>query len=314
MYRGPRNSLRQQAYAKFNGIPIKVNTSGNPYNTPHGRLPVLRTNDRKFDTVKEIILYFQEKQWNSETELNATECALILAYNELLKEKLLPALQFIWWIDKKNVDELIRPWYSKALPFPLNFYYPGKFERQSRALFECLYPTEDNITDIENKVYSEARKCLTLLSTRLEDSKHYFFGDKPTMIDAILYSYLAPLLKISLPNSALQNHLKACTNLVKYVSRISQKYFEKDCQEYEQRKAEENSNKVRRDSETDFPNKRRNQFFAGIFATLAMAAYAISTGIVQSSTHEKQTKHYIRSRQRIRDRNQRAQKNGGIDP
>ncbi|XP_078041458.1 metaxin-1 isoform X5 [Augochlora pura] len=282
--------LQVLAYAKFNGIPIKVNTSGNPYNTPH------------------------EKQWNSETELNATECALILAYNELLKEKLLPALQFIWWIDKKNVDELIRPWYSKALPFPLNFYYPGKFERQSRALFECLYPTEDNITDIENKVYSEARKCLTLLSTRLEDSKHYFFGDKPTMIDAILYSYLAPLLKISLPNSALQNHLKACTNLVKYVSRISQKYFEKDCQEYEQRKAEENSNKVRRDSETDFPNKRRNQFFAGIFATLAMAAYAISTGIVQSSTHEKQTKHYIRSRQRIRDRNQRAQKNGGIDP
>ncbi|XP_076656015.1 metaxin-1 [Halictus rubicundus] len=279
--------LQVLVYAKFNGIPVKVNASNNPFSTPHGRLPVLRTSNSKFDTVREIILYFKQKNWNSESELSPKECTLIMAYNELLKEKLLPALQFIWWIDKKNLDELIRPWYGKALPFPLNYYYPGKFERQSQALFECLYPNEDNVTDIENKVYSEARKCLTLLSTRLEDSK-YFFGEKPTAIDAILYSYLAPLLKVPLPNPALQNHLKACTTLVKYISRISQKYFENEYQEYEQRKAEENVQKARRDSESDsdFPNKRRNQFFAGIFATLAMAAYAISTGIVQSSTRE----------------------------
>ncbi|XP_076226542.1 metaxin-1 isoform X4 [Nomia melanderi] len=272
--------LQVLVYAKFNGIPIKVNTSGNPFNTPHGRLPVLRTTDGRFDTAREIILYFTETCNTTKDKLTQKELATVMAYSELLKEKLFPALQFIWWIDKKNVDELIRPFYSRSLPFPFNFYYPGKFERQSRTLFECLYPTEENVTDIENKVYSEARKCLTLLSTRLEDSK-YFFGKKPTVIDAILYSYLAPLLKVPLPNPALQNHLKACTNLVKYVSRISQKYFESEYQEYEQRKAEENTHKMRRDSESDFPNKRRNQVFAGIFATLAMVVYAVSTGIVK---------------------------------
>ncbi|XP_014482724.1 PREDICTED: metaxin-1-like [Dinoponera quadriceps] len=56
------------------------------------------------------------------------------------------------WIDKKNLDELVRPWYCKVLPFPLNFYYPGKFERQAQFLIQCLYPMEDNTNDIENEV------------------------------------------------------------------------------------------------------------------------------------------------------------------
>lgn len=50
------------------------------------------------------------------------------------------------------MNELIRPWYCKAMPFPFNFYYPGKFERQARVIFEALYPVEDDISIIENKV------------------------------------------------------------------------------------------------------------------------------------------------------------------
>lgn len=41
------------------------------------------------------------------------------------------------------------------MPFPFNFYYPGKFERQAHNMFVTLYPLEDNITAIENKVMIE---------------------------------------------------------------------------------------------------------------------------------------------------------------
>ncbi|XP_076675498.1 metaxin-1 [Andrena cerasifolii] len=272
--------LQVLVYAKFNDIPLKVNTSGNPFRTPNGRLPVLRSHSRTLDAVKDIIEYFRENGYNTEYNLTRKECAKVVAYETLLKEKLYPALQFIWWIDKKNVDELVRPWYCKALPFPFNLYYPGKFEQQARSIFETLYSTADTIAVVENQVYSEAQKCLTLLSTRLDNSK-YFFGLKPSVLDAIIYSYLAPLLKAPLPNPALQNHLKACTNLVKYISRISQKYFANEYVEYKQQKAKEHAQKIRRDSETEFPNKRRNQVFAGLFAASVMAGYAFSTGIVE---------------------------------
>jgi len=131
-------------------------------------------------------------------------------------------------------------------------------------------------------VYSEAQKCLTLLSIRLGD-RDFFCGQQPSTIDAVVYSYLAPLLKAPLPNPALQNHLKACTNLVKYVSRISQRYFEEEYQTYEKQRAEKNVERLRRDSETEFPNKRRNQIFAALAATIAMTGYALSTGIVEVS-------------------------------
>lgn len=269
--------LQVLVYAKFNDIPLKINTSGNPFRTPNGRLPVLKSSNGTFDTVKDIIKYFRSKNYNTEYELSQKECAKVLAYDAMLKEKLYPALQFIWWIDERNLNELIRPWYCKALTFPFNFYYPGKFAEQARVMFESLYPTEDDMSVIENKVYSEAQKCLTLLSTNLGESE-YFLGDKPTLLDAVVYSYLAPLLKAPLPNSALQSHLKACTNLVTYVSRISERYFGNECREY---KAKESAQNVKKYSENEFPNKRRNQFFAGLFASLVMAAYVLSTGILQ---------------------------------
>lgn len=185
------------------------------------------------------------------------------------------------WLDQKNFTGLIRPWYAKAVPFPLNFYYPSKYEKQARAMMTSLFPNEEAITVIESKVYSEAQKCMTLLSTRLGDAD-YFFGAQPTSLDALIYSYLAPLLKAPLPNPALQNHLKACTNLVKFVSRISQRYFESDYQQYEKIKSKEHNEKqLRSDSDDEFPHKRRNQILAGIFATFTMVTYAFVTGLVE---------------------------------
>ncbi|RLU20930.1 hypothetical protein DMN91_007544, partial [Ooceraea biroi] len=274
--------LQVLAYAKFSEVPLKINLTSNPFRTPNGRLPLLKAGLKTLDTVKDILPFFRGKHYNIDYVLTDKQCADVMAYDALLKEKLYPAIQFIWWIDKKNLEELVRPWYCKALPFPLNFYYPGRFERQAHSLMQSLYPLEDNINVIENEVYLKAQECLTLLSTKLGDDE-FFYGQQPSAIDAIIYSYLAPLLKAPLPNPVLQNHLKACTNLAKYVSRISQRYFESEYQSYEKQRAEKTADKLRRNSESEFPNKRRNQILAAFVATLAMLGYALSTGIVKVS-------------------------------
>lgn len=76
-------------------------------------------------------------------------------------------------------------------------------------------------------MFKEAEKCLNCLSNRLGDS-HFFFGQYPCSLDAAVYGCLAPLLKAPFPSSLLQNHLKASTNLVKFIVRISQRYFPQD--------------------------------------------------------------------------------------
>jgi hypothetical protein len=57
-------------------------------------------------------------------------------------------VQILRWIDEQNLTEVIRPWYCEALPFPLNYYYPGKYEKDAKSFIEILYST-DEFQDIE---------------------------------------------------------------------------------------------------------------------------------------------------------------------
>ncbi|XP_049790732.1 metaxin-1 isoform X1 [Schistocerca nitens] len=182
------------------------------------------------------------------------------------------------WVDEKNYIELTRPWYSKALPFPYNYYYPGKYEKEAKNMMSALFGEDEEFSALEANVYSEGEKCLNDLSTRLGEND-FFFGSHPTSLDAKVYAYLAPLLKAPFPNAALQNHLKACDNLLKFVVRVSHRYFPKAVQDYEMKKLSENNERAA-SKESDFPNKRRNQILAGLFATVAMTGYALSTGLV----------------------------------
>lgn len=76
---------------------MKINLSSNPFKTPNGRLPLLRTGINTLDTVKDILPFFRAKHYNSDYTLTDKQCADVMAYDALLKEKLYPALQFIWY-------------------------------------------------------------------------------------------------------------------------------------------------------------------------------------------------------------------------
>lgn len=78
---------------------------------------------------------------------------------------------------------------------------------------------------LETLLLKEAQRCLTSLSERL-GTEEFFFGKSPTSFDALVFSYLAPVLKVPFPNSIhLINHLNACDNLTAFVTRILKKYF-----------------------------------------------------------------------------------------
>merc|ERR1719461_758854 len=87
---------------------------------------------------------------------------------------------------------------------------------------------------IETAVHKNAEECLNMLSERLGE-ENFFFGQAPSSADALLYGYLAPLLKAPLPNPTLQNHLKASVNLVSFVVRITQSYFPNTALEYDKK-------------------------------------------------------------------------------
>jgi metaxin len=82
-------------------------------------------------------------------------------------------------------------------------------------------------------VFKNAEECLNMVSERLGSTNTYLFGMAPSSADAILYGYLAPLIKAPFPNPSLQNHVKANDNLWKFVSHINLTYFAKVASDYQ---------------------------------------------------------------------------------
>lgn len=285
--------LKILAFAKFSGAPLNLKATNNPFWTPRGDLPVLRHAGTVLTDFPSVARHLRNCNYSADYNLTQKQLAESGAFIQMMDQKLGPAIKYLKWIDAKNQVEVTRPWFGSHLPFPLGLYYPNKFEQSAVQLIESLYGEEgtghveigaDSI--VETSVYRGAEECLTSLSNRLGE-QHYMFGRSPSSVDAVMYAYLAPLLKTPFPNCALQNYLKNCSNLVKFTVRISQNYFPKVVKAWEESSKESVNNKGDSSNETtgvqedeSWPNQGRNKVLAGCVATTAMLGYAYTSGLV----------------------------------
>nr|XP_056708852.1 metaxin-1 isoform X2 [Euleptes europaea] len=265
-------------YARFTGAPLKVHKISNPWRSPSGTLPALRTKDEGvLSDTHQIITHLRKQKFNADYDLSARQGADTLAFVSLLQKKLLPVLIHTFWVDARNYVEHTRKWYAEAIPFPLNFFLPGRMHKRQleRLQMVCGENCLENEEVLEKELYREACECLTLLSQRLGRQK-FFFGDSPASLDAFVFSHVAPLLKAKLPNGKLQQHLKALPNLCNYCTAILSLYFpwvEGDPPPPVQKA-------TACDEAEEDPHKRRNQILSVLVGLAAMIGYAFLSGIV----------------------------------
>ncbi|CAG07861.1 unnamed protein product [Tetraodon nigroviridis] len=221
-----------KAYAKFSGAKVTVSPidwtwrtlTGEPArhastHTDHCWRSSTRFNTgskNNTDLLNTVNLQQQSRsclveRFNADYELSAREGADTMAYIALIDEKLRPALLHTFWVDAENYVNLTRPWFASRSPFPLNLVVPG---RQANAAFSRILLTKgeaplQRITEVEAKIYSEAKECLNLLSYRL-GSADFFFG------------------KSALPSSPLQRHLTQLENITRFCDSILALYFSPD--------------------------------------------------------------------------------------
>lgn len=269
------------AYAQFAGAPLKLRKTSNPWRSPCGSLPALRTKQNgTLSRPSDIIIHLRKQKFNADFDLSAREGADSLAFISLMEEKLTPALIYAFWVEPKNYVEVTRSWYAEHLPFPFNFFLPGQMQRHQLDKLRLLRGDEslEASEEVEKELYREAAECMNLLSQRLGTNK-FFFGDSPSSLDAYVFGNLAPVLRCRLPGGKLQLHLKSLENLSSFCSNILQLYFPS-----EGRAPESSNQKAAPQTEAaDFdhvPNKRRKQLLSVLVALGAMLSYALLTGMV----------------------------------
>ncbi|XP_076842846.1 metaxin-1a isoform X3 [Brachyhypopomus gauderio] len=251
----------------------------NPWRSPTGSLPALKTRDEgAFSQPSKIITHLRKQKYNADYDLSAKEGADTLAFISLLEEKLIPAQIYALWIDPKNYVEVTRRWYAENIPFPLNFVLPGRMQHKQLERLRLMRGDGalEAGEEVEKELYRDARECMNLLSQRL-GSNRFFFGDSPSSLDAYVFGHLAPLLKIKLPNSKLQQHLKDLDNLDNFCSNILSIYFPSETPEG----VEQAASSTQEGSDPHHqPYKRHKQLLSVLVAVAAMLSYALLSGIV----------------------------------
>ncbi|VDL79700.1 unnamed protein product [Nippostrongylus brasiliensis] len=206
--------LQFLACSKMCASPVSVVHTASPWNSPTGKfVDVLKKSGQ------EVVI---------DAELTPSESSQIDAFDCFLQEHVYPAVMHTFWADDLNYNTVTHYWFSSRLSFPYNLYY---MERRRKRILRLL--SEKNVSTI----MKDGLQALNLLSSKLGDNK-FFCGNKPSSLDALVYGYLAPLLRLPLPNDRLQLHLRACPNLVRFVELVTSIYFPPSDDQQRQQKAE----------------------------------------------------------------------------
>ena len=121
-----------------------------------------------------------------------------------------------------TLEEVTQPRHGSVHPWPLSLVLNWQKRSAVTKRLGALGWTSKSMDD----VYSEIENCCRALSERLESSP-YFFGNRPTELDALVFGHIFSLLTTPLPDNKAKNIVQNFGNLVKLCENIERDYFEK---------------------------------------------------------------------------------------
>lgn len=121
-----------------------------------------------------------------------------------------------------TLEEVTKPRHGSVHPWPLNSVLNWQKRSGVVKRLSALGWTTKTVED----VYTEIENCCRALSERLDNSL-YFFGKRPTELDALVFGHIFSILTTPLPDNRAKNIVQQFGNLIKLCENIERDYFEK---------------------------------------------------------------------------------------
>ncbi|KAF9584959.1 metaxin 1 [Lunasporangiospora selenospora] len=196
--------------------------------SPTGELPMLHDGKNWISGANRIISYLSKIDYNANENLSKEDRAKLVAYSALVDESLTDALLFSWFADAENFLGVIRKQYSRLLPIPSRYITPLQMRKSAVQRVQKYGGHVDSGTLVKaenTKIYDLARDCYRVLDRKLGEQE-FFFGDRPSSLDAKVFGYLALQLYPEIPHPRFQAILNSqFPRLVAFCDRCRDEFF-----------------------------------------------------------------------------------------
>ena len=211
--------MKLETWLRMTGLPFEIVRVVDPRKGPKGKVPWIEDQGRTIADSAFIIEYLNRAYGAPlDTGLDADQRAASLALQRLIEDHLYWAIAHGRFLD----DEV---WPSTKTQFLAGFPAPfrplvGRLVRKTIAKSLHLQGLGRHSQD---ELYRLACDDLTALSTAL-GTKQYFFGERPTEIDATAYGFLAQVLWAPGPRR-MREHMEQTGNLPAFCERTKRAFY-----------------------------------------------------------------------------------------
>jgi glutathione S-transferase len=212
-------SLKLEAWLRIAGIAYRAVAEPTPFRGPKGKLPWIEHEGRRIGDSGFIIEYLIERFGRDPNAgLSPSERAASLALRRLVEENLYWTLVYDRWIVDENW-RIAQPVILGGIPAPLRPLIAPLARRGVRRQLAGhgigLHTREE--------IHGIGRRDVGALSDFL-GGKPFFFGERPTEIDAVAYGFLANILWVPIA-SPVKEEAARRVNLGDFLTRMRERYF-----------------------------------------------------------------------------------------
>ena len=102
------------------------------FRTPNGDLPLFVHRSTNFRTsdFSDLVSHLEGQKFSADHSLEKKKLSERTAMANLVETHLRPACIHTLWVDQQNREELVRPWFSRKMPFPVQMGLLNKRRRR----------------------------------------------------------------------------------------------------------------------------------------------------------------------------------------
>lgn len=210
--------LKLAAWLRMAEIPFEFVVANDPSKGPKGKSPWIEYGDVRMGDSALIIEHLAERYGiDLDSHLNAQQRALAMAVQRMLEDHYHQCFEHQLFFGVGSDERLTE--FASSMPIPIRWLAPTVIRRAFRKQLHARGMGRHS----QEIIIAQGKADLDALAELLGD-KQYFFGDRPSSIDACIFGFLGVSVYVTGDNP-LYRHAASHENLVRYCQRMRASYF-----------------------------------------------------------------------------------------